>query len=100
MSLKPRPSGRTPARIASRVDLFFDFDEDVANLLRLVLLRDDRAIAGVGIGDRRGHFGDQVVEDLLDGVGAVGLAGLALDFADLVGDACADGIDEARHRAA
>ena len=65
--------------------LLFDFGEDVADLLCLVLLREDRQVAGVGVGDRRGHLGDQVVEDLLDRVGAVVLAGLALDLADLVG---------------
>ncbi len=75
--------------------LLFDFDEDRANLLLLILRSDDRLIAGVRIGDRRGHLGHQIVEDLLDRIGAIGLAGFAFDFANLVGDAGADGIDEA-----
>ena len=48
MSWNPRPSERTPLRIASRVTCFFYFDKHVANLLLLVLGRQDREIAGVG----------------------------------------------------
>ena len=76
-------------------DLLLDFDEDRADLLLLVARGDDGLIAGVWIGDGRGHLGHQVVANLFDGIGAVGLAGFSFDFADFVGDAGADGIDEA-----
>src|SRR4051794_10353769 len=79
--------------------LFFDFTEDVADLLGLVLLADDRRVRRVGIGDRRRHFGEQVRQDLLDGVGTIRLAGLALHFANLVCHPSANRIDEAGVRA-
>src|SRR5690349_7297688 len=76
--------------------LLFDLAEHLADLLALFLLRDDRGIAGVGIGNRRRKFLDQVFLNLFDRIAAIMLARLALHFADLVRNASADGIDEAR----
>src|SRR6185436_9486374 len=80
-------------RLARR--LLFDLREDLADLLDLGLLLDDGEVRRIRIGDRRGHFLDQIFHDLRDRIGAVVLARPALHFADLVGHAGANGVDEA-----
>lgn len=75
-------------------DLFFDVDEDCADFFLFFAVGDDESVGGVGVCAGWCEVCDDVIHDLLDGVGAVLFAGLSFDFADACGCELADLFEE------